>query len=195
MVYAGQYPFTCTVWAAERIGNAIHVRRTPWPVNPRHIGMRLNCSPAWATPRGGVVYLLVGGLAALAALGQGGQTEGSRGALESVLAAPFGKVMLGIIALGLVGYATWRTLQALQDTDGMAVNPKVGDPRGLVGQCRDAHAAGFFCGSVDRQLGRIRWLWQRLTGCRWLADAAAIRSLAGRGGRRSFDWRRHCPCH
>ena len=57
----------------------------------------------------GVVYLLVGGLAALAALGQGGQTEGSRGALESVLTAPFGKIMLGIIALGLVGYAMWRT--------------------------------------------------------------------------------------
>ncbi|BBM05980.1 hypothetical protein HAALTHF_42110n [Vreelandella aquamarina] len=26
-------------------------------------------------------------------------------------------MLLGVIALGLVGYAVWRTLQALQDTD------------------------------------------------------------------------------
>ncbi|WP_457944754.1 DUF1206 domain-containing protein [Vreelandella alkaliphila] len=53
----------------------------------------------------GIVYVLVGGLATLAAFGQGGQTEGSRGALERVLTAPFGKIMLGLIAVGLVGYA------------------------------------------------------------------------------------------
>lgn len=65
----------------------------------------------------GIVYVLVGGLAALAAFGQGGQTEGSRGALERVLTAPFGKIMLGIIAVGLVGYAMWRTIQAVKDAD------------------------------------------------------------------------------
>ncbi|MFI0474031.1 DUF1206 domain-containing protein [Halomonas sp. HMF6819] len=65
----------------------------------------------------GIVYLLVGGLAALAAFGQGGQTEGSRGALERLLAAPFGKVLLGLIALGLLGYAMWRCIQAIKDTD------------------------------------------------------------------------------
>lgn len=65
----------------------------------------------------GIVYMLVGGLAALAAFGQGGQTEGSRGALERVLIAPFGKILLGIIAVGLVGYAMWRTIQAVKDVD------------------------------------------------------------------------------
>ncbi|MBT2774047.1 DUF1206 domain-containing protein [Halomonas sp. ISL-60] len=65
----------------------------------------------------GIVYVLVGGLAALAPLGQGGQTEGSRGALERVLTAPFGNVLLGLIAVGLVGYAMWRTIQAVKDTD------------------------------------------------------------------------------
>ena len=63
----------------------------------------------------GIVYVLVGGLAALAVFGQGGQTEGSRGALERVLVAPFGKVLLGIIAIGLVGYSLWRTIQAVKD--------------------------------------------------------------------------------
>lgn len=65
----------------------------------------------------GVVYLLIGGLAALAAFGQGGQTEGSKGALERLLTAPGGGVMLGAIAVGLLGYATWRTIQAVKDTD------------------------------------------------------------------------------
>ncbi|MDX1355717.1 MAG: DUF1206 domain-containing protein, partial [Halomonas venusta] len=65
----------------------------------------------------GIVYVLVGGLATLAAFGQGGQTEGSRGALERVLTAPFGNIMLGLIAVGLVGYALWRTIQAVKDTD------------------------------------------------------------------------------
>nr|WP_298059161.1 DUF1206 domain-containing protein [uncultured Halomonas sp.] len=64
----------------------------------------------------GIVYMLVGGLAALAAFGQGGQTEGSRGALERVLIAPFGKILLGIIAVGLVGYAMWRTIEPSDDS-------------------------------------------------------------------------------
>lgn len=65
----------------------------------------------------GIVYLLVGGLAALAATDMGGQAEGSRGALKHLLTAPLGSVLLGAIAIGLVGYATWRTIQAVKDTD------------------------------------------------------------------------------
>lgn len=44
-------------------------------------------------------------------------TEGSRGALETVLTAPFGKILLAVIALGLIGYAIWRTIQAVKDAD------------------------------------------------------------------------------
>lgn len=65
----------------------------------------------------GIVYLLVGGLAALAVFGQGGQTEGSRGALQWVLGAPLGDVLLGVIAVGLLGYAMWRSIQAVKDPD------------------------------------------------------------------------------
>lgn len=65
----------------------------------------------------GIVYLLVGGLAALAALGEGGQTTGSRGALQEVLTAPLGGIMLGAIAVGLAGFALWRFVQAVMDTD------------------------------------------------------------------------------
>lgn len=65
----------------------------------------------------GIVYLLVGGLAALAIVGPKGQTDGSRGALQWVLGAPLGDVLLGVIAVGLLGYAMWRSIQAVKDPD------------------------------------------------------------------------------
>jgi len=65
----------------------------------------------------GVVYGLVGGLALLAAIGSGGQTGGSRSALQTLLAQPFGKVWLFLIALGLFGFCTWRVVEALTDAD------------------------------------------------------------------------------
>lgn len=65
----------------------------------------------------GIVYLLVGGLAALAVVGPKGQTEGSRGALQWVLDAPLGDFLLGAIAVGLLGYSMWRSIQAVKDPD------------------------------------------------------------------------------
>jgi len=66
----------------------------------------------------GVVYLLVGGLAVLAAWGGGGgRTTDTRGALRTLLDEPFGYAMLGAIALGLVFYAVWRFIQAVMDAD------------------------------------------------------------------------------
>ena len=49
----------------------------------------------------GVVYCLVGGLALFAAIGSGGRTGGSGGALRIILEQPFGRVLLGLIAIGL----------------------------------------------------------------------------------------------
>ena len=72
----------------------------------------------------GIVYLLVGGLAAVAAVGQGGQTTGSRGALERLLTAPLGHALLAALALGLIGYALWRCVQAIKDTDHHGHGPK-----------------------------------------------------------------------
>ncbi len=72
----------------------------------------------------GVVYLIVGGLAVLAACGKGGQTTDTRGALTTLLTQPFGKVLLGTVALGLIGYALWRVVQALADVDHHGTGPK-----------------------------------------------------------------------
>ncbi len=47
----------------------------------------------------GLVYCVVGVLALLAALGQGGAAGDSKGALRAVLGGPFGAVVVGLIAL------------------------------------------------------------------------------------------------
>lgn len=65
----------------------------------------------------GIVYITVGILATLAALNSGGETTSSSGALETIAQQPFGRVLLGIVAVGLVGYALWRCVQAILDPE------------------------------------------------------------------------------
>lgn len=65
----------------------------------------------------GFVYLLVGWIAANAAW-NGGRTAGSEGALAYLLRQPFGSALLVAIAVGLSGYALWRTVQAILDPEG-----------------------------------------------------------------------------
>ena len=72
----------------------------------------------------GAVYALIGLLAAGAAFGAGGRTTGQRGAFEVVAKSPFGSVLLGLIAVGFLGYALWRSLQAIMDPDGEGTDVK-----------------------------------------------------------------------
>ncbi len=65
----------------------------------------------------GVVYVLVGGLALRAAFGGDGGATGQEGALRFILAAPLGKVLLVLVALGLLAYAAWRVFQGVADPD------------------------------------------------------------------------------
>ena len=68
----------------------------------------------------GVVYCLVGIIAFMAAFELGGKsTEGAgkTGVFQTILEQPFGKWLLGLVALGLLCYAIWRLIQAVQDTD------------------------------------------------------------------------------
>ncbi len=72
------------------------------------------------------VYILIGGLAIFAALNIGGKASGKDGAMHFVLAQPLGKIMLGIIALGLVGYVVWRMIQAFRNPENSGVFPRMG---------------------------------------------------------------------
>jgi hypothetical protein len=65
----------------------------------------------------GVVYMVVGVSALMASFGMGGEKTDARGALQTVEMQPFGKIALGTVAFGLLGYVIWRFVQAIADTD------------------------------------------------------------------------------
>lgn len=74
----------------------------------------------------GVISCIVGALAAMAAAGDGGGTTDSKGAIRLVGDGPFGSVLLGLLALGLFGYAVWLGWQTAFDPEGQAAEGKTG---------------------------------------------------------------------
>ncbi|GAA4368099.1 DUF1206 domain-containing protein [Hymenobacter saemangeumensis] len=66
----------------------------------------------------GIVYVLMGMLALLAALGQreGALTDREE-AVNRLQDVPGGNILLGLIAFGLLGYIIWRFTQAIRDTE------------------------------------------------------------------------------
>lgn len=73
----------------------------------------------------GVVYLLLGALAVMAATGiSGGRTADKRQVLQTIQDMPMGRLLLGLVALGLAGYVIWRLVQAIRDTEGKGHDAK-----------------------------------------------------------------------
>jgi hypothetical protein len=72
----------------------------------------------------GLVYIVIGFLAALAALGNGGATTDRKGAIQTIYEQPFGKVLLGLVTFGLLCYALWSFIKAIADTDAKGSEPK-----------------------------------------------------------------------
>ena len=65
----------------------------------------------------GVTYIILGVLTAMTAFNEGGQKAGQGDALEFLYSQPFGKVLLAILAIGLIGYVIWRFVQAFRDPE------------------------------------------------------------------------------
>jgi hypothetical protein len=63
------------------------------------------------------LYLIIGGLAALAAFGYGGDTTDSKGAIAELYRQPFGQALLLLAAIGLFGYAAFQIYQAALDRE------------------------------------------------------------------------------
>ncbi len=94
--------------AGARAGNAVkETAASPWAVRLARFGLAAK----------GVVYIVVGVLAVQVALGAGGRMTNKSGALQTILDQPFGKVMLGAVAVGLFGYVLWRFVQAVSDPE------------------------------------------------------------------------------
>lgn len=71
-----------------------------------------------------IVYATIGVVALLAAAHIGGHTTGSHGAFVAILSQPFGRVLLGMLGVGLAAYAFWRLVQAVMDADHRGSNLK-----------------------------------------------------------------------
>ena len=72
----------------------------------------------------GIVYGVIGVLAVQAAFTAGGGTEGARGAIQEIGRQPFGQVLLGLAAIGLLAYALWRFIAAGVDPEGAGTDAK-----------------------------------------------------------------------
>lgn len=140
----------------------------------------------------GILYLLVGGLAGLTAFGQGGQTTGSRGALVRILQTPWGDILLGAMIVGLLGYALWRAIQAIKDTDDHGpTTTGILIRSGLFVSAISHAMLAFFAfsliftlgGSSDSSgggaAGMATWLFSQSFG-RWLVAAVGV-ALVGAG--------------
>ena len=71
----------------------------------------------------GIVYVVMGALAAKAALGAGGRTTDTRGAIGVIGDGPMGTIALVAIGVGLVGYMLWRLIAAVTDAEGHGDEP------------------------------------------------------------------------
>ncbi len=107
----------------------------------------------------GVVYLLMGLLALLAATGLGRGAHADRE--EAVLRLqdlPGGSILLGLIALGLLGYIVWRFTQALRDTENKGSGAKG------IGTRLWYAASGLFYGGLALTAGRLALTGQAAKG-------------------------------
>jgi Domain of Unknown Function (DUF1206) len=92
---------------------------TPSRIQPKH----LTRGPlVWMVRFGyvarGILFLLIGSFALLAASGFGTRPQGARDALELAFQGPLGRYYLWGLSAGLVCFAGWRCLQSVFDADG-----------------------------------------------------------------------------
>jgi hypothetical protein len=104
----------------------------------------------WVEPLGraglvakAVLYAVIALLAFNVARGGREQAPDKDGALQAIAGQPFGRVLLGVLALGLAGYALWRLAQALFDRENAGDGPKGVAKR--AGQVVRAAWYGFLC--------------------------------------------------
>lgn len=159
----------------------------------------------WGYATRGVVYLIIGAIALSSALNGGGKTPDSSHALTTLLEQPFGRIMLGAVAVGLVGHVLWRLAQALLNAD-----DRKNDAKGLVARASQfasalAHIALAY-GAVRMALGQgssgggesektaVAWLMEQPFGAIAVGLVGALVIAAGvvqikRGIQRDYeDW-------
>lgn len=90
------------------VGHATSEKVAPWIERLARVGFAAK----------GLLYLTVGALAASAALGHGGKAAtDTHGAMGELLQKSYGRPLLAVIAIGLVGYAVWRIIEGIKDPE------------------------------------------------------------------------------
>ena len=126
----------------------------------------------------GLVYLIIGVLALLAARGSG-QPADSHDSLEALLAQPFGHFLVGLVVVGLVAFAAWRILP----TAATGLSCPMAASSGGRGRARTAGSTGTsssspssswrapsvvapkgICGNADRSEGPWGSVWGDCSG-------------------------------
>jgi hypothetical protein len=112
-----------------------------------------------------LLYITVGWLAAQLALGDGGRATGSRGALASLADRPFGRILMAIVAAGLLGYAVWRIIEGVADAEskgstakGLAIRASY-VARGIIHAALGVEALRLLAGSGGGDDGRQAEHW------------------------------------
>jgi hypothetical protein len=70
----------------------------------------------------GIVFLMVAALALFSGIA-GGRPE-TKSAISVLLDQPFGRIWVGLIGVGLLGFVAWRLAQSITDADGQGSHKK-----------------------------------------------------------------------
>lgn len=148
----------------------------------------------------GVVYVIIGGLATLAAIAGGGETVDSRGAVRELLQQPSGHILVIAISIGLFCYAGWRIAQSVLDADDHGTSLKGLGIRGALFVSAATHGLlGVYslslvfwtASSDDGHQDGVAWLMQQQFGRHLVGLAGVLIVVAGlaqvwKGARRRF---------
>jgi hypothetical protein len=122
----------------------------------------------------GVIYLLIGWVAILVALGHSGKEADQRGALQLLAGKPYGLVSLWLLGIGFAAYALWRLSEAAFGVtgDGNGAGPRLKSlVRAVIYAFFAVTTFSVIGGSSKSQAGQERDLSARVmhsSGGRWL---------------------------
>jgi len=98
----------------------------------------------------GVVFLILGTFAALAAIGAYHRAVDTKDVARAILPQPFGALLLALLAGGLLCFAAWRLAQALLDAD-----HRGDDVKALLRRAAYGAAAVFYIGFAGAALSAL----------------------------------------
>ena len=135
----------------------------------------------------GVVYILIGVFALIAALEPSQQPNGYKGALAKLAAAPFGDAALALLALGLAAFVLWQVVQGILDPEHRSQRRTIKRRAVRLGCLLNGALHGFLVGEAAWRLlgfgggtdgGRSQAVWAGLAMAlplgRWMIAATVV---------------------